>query len=172
MRHRAEGTGMDETDSKWMQRAIDLARSKGSSPQDTPIAAIIVLDGAVLAQGVNETEERCDATAHAEMMAFRAAGQVHGDMDLRGATLYSTLQPCGMCTMASIWTKIGRIVYGAGREDVHAMYFEDRHLDTMDFIADAWRDDLTLEGGCLKDACASLYFGPDDDVPEELQGNI
>ena len=52
---------MDETDSKWMQRAIDLARSKGSSPQDTPIAAIIVLDGAVLAQGVNETEERCDA---------------------------------------------------------------------------------------------------------------
>lgn len=167
-----KGADMDETDRAWMRRAIALAKSKGSTPQDTPIAAIVVLDGAVLAQAVNETEERCDATAHAEMMAFRTAGKVHGDMDLRGATLYSTLQPCGMCTMASIWTKVGRIVYGAGRDDVHAMYFEDRHLDTMDFIADAWRDDLMLEGGCLKDECAALYFGPDDDVPEPLQGNI
>ena len=60
-----------------------------------------------------------------------------------------TLQPCGMCTMASIWAKIGRIVFGAGRDDVHSEYFEDRHLDTMDFIRDTFRNDLSLEGGLM-----------------------
>ena len=77
-----------------------------------------------------------------------------------------------MCTMASIWAKVGRIVYGAGRDDVHQMYFEDRHLDTMDFIKDAFRDDLELEGGCLRAECAALYFAPDDEVPMEQQGNL
>lgn len=163
---------MTDDDRHWMRQAIALAKSKGPLPEDTPIAAIIVLDGRLLAQAVNHTEELCDPTAHAEMMAFRAAGPAHGDMDIRGATLYSTLQPCGMCTMASIWAKVGRIVYGAGRDDVHRMYFEDRHLDTMDFIRDAWRDDLVMEGGCLKAECAALYFKPDDDVPVEEQGNI
>jgi tRNA(adenine34) deaminase len=47
-----------------------------------------------------------------------------------------------MCTMASIWAKISRIVYGAGREDVHEMYFEDRHLSTENFIRDAFKDDI------------------------------
>lgn len=161
-----------QDDRQWMRQAIALARKKGSSPADTPIAAIIVLDGRRLAASVNETQEHKDATAHAEIMAIRAAGPEYGDMDLRGATLYSTLQPCGMCTMASIWAKIGRIVYGAGRDDVHAMYFEDRHLDTMDFVRDAFRDDLVLEGGCEAATCAALYYGPDDDVPVEQQGNI
>ncbi|WP_159981730.1 MULTISPECIES: nucleoside deaminase [unclassified Novosphingobium] len=163
---------IDDADRSWMRLAIDLARQKGTSPRDTPIAAVVVMEGRMLASAVNETEEQNDATAHAEMVAFRRGGAAHSDMDLRGATLYSTLQPCGMCTMASIWAKVGRIVYGAGREDVHSMYFEDRHLDTMDFIRDAWREDLILEGGCLAEECAGLYFGPDDDVPLKDQGNI
>jgi tRNA(adenine34) deaminase len=163
---------ISDIDRAWMRRAIALARTKGSTPADTPIAAIIVMDGREIGASVNRTAEHKDATAHAEIMAIRAAGPVWGDMDLRGATLYSTLQPCGMCTMASIWAKIGRIVYGAGRDDVHQMYFEDRHLDTMDFVADAFRDDLTVEGGCEVAQCAALYYRPDDDVPEEEQGNI
>ena len=93
-------------------------------------------------------------------------------MELRGATLYSTLQPCGMCTMALIWAKVGRIVYGAGRDDVHRMYFEDRHLSTTDFIRDAWRKDLTIEGGCLAEECAELYYRPNDNDPVDEQGNI
>ncbi len=52
------------------------------------------------------------------------------------------------------------------------MYFEDRHIDTLSFIADAYRDDIVIEGGCLRAECAALYYGPDDDVPEEEQGNI
>lgn len=74
--------------------------------------------------------------------------------------------------MASIWAKVARIVYGAGRDDVHRMYFEDRNLDTVDFIHDAYRDDLSIEGGCLADECAKLYYGPNADVPETEQGNI
>ena len=77
---------------------------------------------------------------------MRRAGEKLACEELRGAVLYTTLQPCGMCTMASIWAKIGRIVYGAGREDVHPMYFEDRHLDTVDFIRDAFRRDLSPGG--------------------------
>jgi tRNA(adenine34) deaminase len=95
-----------------------------------------------------------------------------GDKELRGATLYTTLQPCGMCTMASIWSKVGRIVYGAGRDDVHRMYFEDRHIDTVRFISDAYRNDIEIEGGCLRAECASLYYHPDDHVPKAEQGNM
>ena len=106
------------------------------------------------------------------MVAFREAAQIADAPGLDGAVLYSTLQPCGMCTMATIWTKVGRIVFGAGREDVHRMYFEDRNLDTMDFVKDAYRDDLVIDGGYLKDECAALYFRPGDDVPESEQGNL
>lgn len=67
--------------------------------------------------------------------------------------------------MAAIWGKIGRIVFCAGRNDVHRMYFEDRHLDGFDFIADAFRDDLTIIGGVLAAECTSLYYGPDDKPP-------
>ena len=121
--------------------------------------------------GVNRTAECCDATAHAEIVTLRNGGKAHGEMRIEGSTLYSTLQPCGMCTFASIWAGVSRIVYGAGREDVHEMYFEDRHLSTLDYVADAYKDDLELVGGVLADECAELYFRPGDDVPEEDQAN-
>ena len=105
-------------------------------------------------------------------MALRAAGQAVGDMKIDDATLYSTLQPCGMCTMAAIWAGVTRIVFGAGRDDVHAMYFEDRHLDTVDFIRDAFKRDLALKGGVCARDCARLYYGPLDHVPLDQQANI
>jgi tRNA(adenine34) deaminase len=52
------------------------------------------------------------------------------------------------------------------------MYFEGRHLDTFDFITDAFRDDLVLSGGVLREECAALYFGPGDNPPLKDQGNI
>ena len=163
---------MSMDDEAWMAKAVALAKTKGSDPANTPIAAIIVRDGIMLAAETNRVADDNDATAHAEICAYRAAGTAVGNADLTGATLYSTLQPCGMCTMGSIWAKIGRIVYGAGRDDVHRMYFEDRNLDTIDFVRDAFRDDLIVDGGCLVSECAALYYGPDDDVPEDEQGNI
>jgi tRNA(adenine34) deaminase len=164
---------MTETfDENMIRKAVKAAiAEKGTDPSNMPIASVVVLDGKVLATGVNRTAQDCDATAHAEIVALRAAGKQAGEMRIEGATLYSTLQPCGMCTMASIWAGVSRIVYGAGRDDVHEMYFEDRHLSTLDFVADAYKDDLTLEGGVLAEDCARLYYGPHDDPPEEVQGN-
>ncbi|WP_243652667.1 nucleoside deaminase [Novosphingobium sp. PhB165] len=160
------------TDASWMREALALAMDrKGTDPANTPIAALVVLDGKLVASGVNRTAECCDATAHAEIEAFRAAGKALGRMRMEGATLYSTLQPCGMCTMAAVWAGVSRIVYGAGRADVHPMYFEARHLSTFDFVADAWKDDLSLTAGVLAADCAALYYRPWDHVPEDRQAN-
>ena len=164
-------------DARWMREAIKLATSRGSDPATAPIAAVIVLDGRIIGSAHNECDTLHDATAHAEMMAFREAGAALASPDndsgeLRGATLYSTLQPCGMCTMASIWTKVARVVYGAGRDDVHEMYFEARHVDTIDFIAKAYRDDIEITGGVLRAECAKLYYPPDADLDVDEQANL
>jgi tRNA(adenine34) deaminase len=160
-----------EDDRKWMRRAIALARQADAKSGLSPIGCVIVRDGAVIGEGCNEVDLRRDATAHAEIVAMRRAGEGAGSKELRGAVLYTTLQPCGMCAMASVWAKIGRIVYGAGRGDVHAMYFEDRHLSTEDFIRDAFREDLVLVGGLMAAECAELYVPPGADVPEGEQFN-
>ena len=161
-----------EADHRLMARALALAKKGEGTPGASPIGCVIVMDGEVVAEGHNEVGLRHDPTAHAEMVAIRQAGAKLERDELRGATLYSTLQPCGMCTMASIWSRIGRVVYGAGREHVHKMYFEDRHLDTMNFVHDAYRDDLEVVGGVMRDEVVGLYYGPDDDPPPEEQGNI
>ena len=155
-----------------MRRAYAIAKQAAQQPGVLPIACVIVLDGEVVAEGHNEVGLRTDPTAHAEMVVIQRAAKRLGAPDLRRATLYSTLQPCGMCTMASIWAKVGRIVYGAGRDQVHRMYFEDRRFDTADFVRDAFRDDLTLTGGVLAEECAALYYRPGDEPPLEEQGNI
>jgi tRNA(adenine34) deaminase len=160
------------SDEFYMGRALDLASRGERQAGCAPIGCVIVLDGIVIGEGFNEVFARSDATAHAEIVAMRRAGARLQRPLFRGATLYSTLQPCGMCSMAAIWSNISRIVYGAERHQVHAMYFEDRHLDTMDFIRDAFRDDIAIEGGLLGDECARLYYAPDDHPPREEQTNI
>jgi tRNA(adenine34) deaminase len=160
-----------DSDMTWMRRAIALAREGQARAGTNPIGCVIVRDGEVIGEACNEVDLWHDATAHAEIVSMRRAGERLGCEELRGAVLYTTLQPCGMCTMASIWAKIGRIVYGAGRNDVHPMYFEDRHLDTVDFIRDAFRGDLSLEGGLMVRECAALYVPKDARVPEDEQFN-
>ena len=160
---------MDDT--RWMRRALELARQGDAGEGTNAIGCVLVRDGAMLAEACNEVGLRHDPTAHAEIVAIRRASVRLECPELRGVALYTTLQPCGMCTMASIWAKIGRIVFGAGRDDVHPMYFEDRHLDTLDFIRDAFRDDLALEGGVLAEECARLYVPPEAPVPRSQQFN-
>ncbi len=158
-------------DISWMRQALRNARAGGATVGGSPIGCVIVRDGAVIGEGYNEVDLRCDATAHSEIVAMRRACAQLRSTELRGATLYTTLQPCGMCSMACIWAKIGCIVYGAGRGDVHNMYFEDRHMNTIDFIRDAYRDDLSLRGGILATECASLYVPLGADIPRDLQFN-
>jgi len=159
-------------DIDYMRRALAVARSANAAEGAVAIGCVIVRDGAVLAEGHNETGPRHDPTAHAEMVTIRRACERLASQDLRGATLYCTMQPCGMCSMACIWAKLGRVVYGAGRGDTHRMYFESRHLDTMDFVADAFRDDMSLTGGVLARECATLYPGPDAPIPASEQVNL
>ncbi len=168
---------LDPDDERWMRETIALATSRGSDPSTAPIAAVIVLDGKIIGSAHNECETLHDATAHAEMVAFRRAGATIASAEnhsgeLRGAVLYSTLQPCGMCTMASIWAKVGRVVYGAGRDDVHRMYFEAHDIDTLEFIGKAYRDDLTVAGGVLRAECAELYYPPSADLDADEQANL
>lgn len=153
-----------------MRRAIAIAREAGQGDGAVPIGCVIVRDGEIIAEGANEVALENDPTAHAEIVAIRRATKSVGP-DLRGATLYSTLQPCGMCSMASIWSHVSRVVYSAEREQVNSMYFEDRHFDTMDFIRDAFRDDMSFTGGVLSEESVGLYYKPGDEVPAEEQGN-
>lgn len=161
-----------EQDERHMRRALALAEQGRATPGASPIGCVIVLDGKVVGEAHNEVALQHDPTAHAEMVAIRRACASLERDDLRGATLYSTLQPCGMCSMASIWTSITRIVYGARRRDVHRMYFEDRHLDLLDIVDDAFRHDITTRGGVLEAACAELCYTPDDEPPDEEQANV
>jgi len=159
-------------DHDYMRRAIEQARRGDQKAGANAIGCVIVRDGVILGEGFNEVDLRHDPTAHAEIVTIRRACEALGVSDLRDATLYSTLQPCGMCSMASIWTKIGRIVYGAQRGQVHEMYFEDKHFNTMDFVKDAFKDDIDIKGGVLDAECASLYVPPDAHVPKEERVNL
>jgi tRNA(adenine34) deaminase len=96
-----------------MRRALELAQEAGDSG-DVPVGAVIVdRQGTVLAQGSNRKERDRDPTAHAEILALRAASQALQSWHLEGCTLYVTLEPCLMCTGAVLQARLGLLVYGA-----------------------------------------------------------
>jgi tRNA(adenine34) deaminase len=97
-----------------MARALELAAA-AQQWDDTPIGAVVLgPDGGLLAEAANEREKRGDPTAHAEVLALRAAAGVHGDgWRLSGCTLVVTLEPCTMCAGASVLARVERVVYAA-----------------------------------------------------------
>ena len=99
-------------DEHWMRRAIeeaDLARAAG----DVPVGCVIVgPDGVELAAGRNRREADADPTAHAEVVALRAAARAIGSWRLVGCSLYVTLEPCPMCAGAVVNARVGRVVFG------------------------------------------------------------
>jgi tRNA(adenine34) deaminase len=94
-----------------MQAAIRLARA-ASVREEVPVGAVIVADGDVLAEAHNETVQRRDPTAHAELLALHIALQKGVDR-LPFATMYVTLEPCAQCAGALVLAKVGRLVFGA-----------------------------------------------------------
>lgn len=156
-----------ELDEQFIRQAINQAHEGEHTPGGAQVGAVLVKDGMVACAAFNEGDLRHDPTAHAEMVAIRRLCAELQVMSLEGYTLYCTLQPCGMCTMACLWAGVSRVVYGAGRDDVHAVYFESRHLDSADFIRDAFRDDLRIEGGILAGDCAALYARKGDPIAIE-----
>ncbi len=105
-----------------MARALHLAAA-AQDWGDTPIGAVVLApDGTPLAEAANEREKRGDPTAHAEVLALRAAAGQWGDgWRLTGSTLVVTLEPCTMCAGASVLARVGRVVYGADDPKAGAM---------------------------------------------------
>ena len=95
-----------------MQAALRLARA-ASVREEVPVGAVIVAEGEVLAEAHNETLQRRDPTAHAEVLALHRALQRIGEDRLPFATMYVTLEPCAQCAGALVLAKVGRIVFGA-----------------------------------------------------------
>lgn len=99
-------------DSAYMARALELARA-AEAAGEVPVGAIIVKDGVVVAEGWNHPIGANDPTAHAEIVALRAAGAALGTYRLTGTTLYVTLEPCAMCASAIVHARVQRLVYAA-----------------------------------------------------------
>jgi tRNA(adenine34) deaminase len=95
-----------------MRQALAEAR-KAEAAGEVPIGAIVVVDGLVIGTGFNQPISASDPTAHAEIVAMRAAAARLGNYRLTGSTLYVTVEPCLMCVGAMVHARVGTVVYGA-----------------------------------------------------------
>ena len=99
-------------DQRWMAAALAQAAAAAEAG-DVPVGAVIVRDGAAIAAAHNRRIIDSDPTAHAEMLAIRAAAEAIGDWRLSGCELFVTLEPCCMCAGAIVLARLDRLVYGA-----------------------------------------------------------
>lgn len=99
-------------DERFMLEALILAR-EGGAAGEVPVGALVVRDGNVIARGANRTLRDQDPTAHAEIVAIRAAAAARGTWRLEQCTLYVTLEPCAMCAGAIVLARMERLVFGA-----------------------------------------------------------
>ncbi len=97
---------------RWMSEALVFAEY-AFAHDEVPVGAIVVLDGLVIGRGWNQVITQSDPTAHAEMMALRDAAKTIGNHRLVGATLYSTAEPCTMCTGALVHARVEQLVFAA-----------------------------------------------------------
>lgn len=102
-----------------MRLAIELA-SQAEAVGEVPVGAVLVLGDKMIATGFNHSIHDHDASAHAEILCIREAGQVLSNYRLLDTTLYVTLEPCAMCAGAMVHSRIGRVVYGAKDEKTGA----------------------------------------------------
>lgn len=108
------------SDSVGMAAALDEARV-AAEEGEIPIGAVVLgPDGAIVARAHNERESRVDPTAHAEVLALRAAAAALGDWRLDECTLVVTLEPCPMCAGAIVMSRVGRLVFGAWNDEYGA----------------------------------------------------
>lgn len=117
-------TGTDD-DQRWLTGVVERA-TRNVADGGGPFAAAVVRDGAVVAEGVNRVTRDLDPTAHAEVVAIRAACQALGDHQLAGSVLVSSCEPCPLCVSAALWARVDRVVYAADRDDAARAGFDDR----------------------------------------------
>jgi tRNA(adenine34) deaminase len=137
-------------DTQLMTEALAEAR-RALEHDDVPIGAVVVVDGQVVAAAHNERELRGDPTAHAEVLALRAAAEAVGSSRLDGATLVTTLEPCPMCAGAALNARVGRVVFGA----------EDPKAGAVGSLYNLGADprlnhEFEVQGRILQDDCGAL----------------
>lgn len=138
-----------------MREAIAVAREAIAQGQ-TPFGCAIVRDGQLLARAHNEVWATTDITAHAEVTALRRACAGARDVHLRGATVYTTTEPCPMCFSACHWAAVDRIVYGARIPDALRAGFRELTIQAED-MARLGGSAVEVQGGVLAAECAALF---------------
>jgi guanine deaminase len=111
-----------------MKACITLARRQAAEAGEEPFAAIIVKDGVIVAEGVNQMTELHDPTAHAEMQAIRKACESLGSVSLEGCELYTSCEPCPMCLGAIYWAKPDVVYYACNIKEAASFGFDDEYL--------------------------------------------
>lgn len=140
----------DTDDIQWMQHALTLAR-RAEAEGEVPVGALVVYEGGVIGEGWNRPISDHDPTAHAEIVALRAAARQAGNYRLPGSTLYVTLEPCLMCAGAMIHARVERLVFGAGdpKRGVTGGRFDV-------FSVPGLNHRFSVTGGVLETECATL----------------
>ena len=134
-------------DEYFMRQA--LAQAQNAFDEDeVPIGAVIVINNKIIARGYNQVEKLNDPTAHAEIIALTSAFNYLGSKYLPDATIYVTIEPCLMCAGALYWSKIGRVVYGAGDEKNGYLHITKQNSP--------FHPKTELIKGVLQDECAEL----------------
>jgi len=141
---------MDASDEQFMRQALEEAR-RAAEAGEVPVGALVTLDGRVIASAANRTMTDGDPTAHAEIVALRAAAKTLGNYRLAGATLYVTLEPCAMCAGALVHARVARLVYGCDDPKVGAVNWCLRVLEHP-----MLNHRVEVTSGILADECSVL----------------
>ena len=134
-------------DERFMRRALELA-SIGREDGEVPVGAVVVVGGRIAGEGWNQPIGAHDPTAHAEVVAIRAAARHLGNYRLTGATVYVTIEPCQMCVGAMIHARVARVVYGAREPKAGAIESAMRAHEHPSL-----NHRLAAEGGVLEGEC-------------------
>ena len=140
----------EDVDRKWMALALEQA-ALAAEAGEVPVGAVLVKDGELVAAGFNQPIGRCDPTAHAEIVALRAAAQTLNNYRLPDTTLYVTIEPCAMCAGALVHARIRRLVFGAAEPRAGAV------ASSLQLLAgEQLNHRVEVEGGVLGDECGAL----------------
>ncbi|MGB3829306.1 MAG: nucleoside deaminase [Ornithinimicrobium sp.] len=113
-----------DVDRQFLEEAVEHARQNVLNGGG-PFGAVIVEHGEVVARAANRVTQDNDPTAHAEVLAIRAACLIRGDFQLRGMTLYSSCEPCPMCLATALWARVDRVLFAGDRHDAARGGFDD-----------------------------------------------
>lgn len=117
-----------DADRAFLERAVELATDNVAAGGGPFAALVVSADGKVIGEGTNRVTRDLDPSAHAEVVAIRAACRTVGDFALHGSTLYTSCEPCPMCMATTLWARIDRVFYAADRDDAARGGFDDREF--------------------------------------------